>query len=142
MATTGIYLNFTNETEAAFTFYKSVFGGEFEGPIGRMGDVPDGADLPEADKQLVMHILLPILGGIRLMGSDAPASLGFSINKGNNVFVSLHPDTRQETDRLFTALADGGVVEMPLQEMFWGDYYGVLRDKFGIQWMFNCASQE
>jgi PhnB protein len=142
MATTGIYLNFTNETEAAFTFYQSIFGGEFEGPIGRMGDVPDGADLPEADKQLVMHVSLPILGGIRLMGSDAPASLGFSINKGNNVFVSLHPDTRDETDRLFSALAEGGVVEMPLQEMFWGDYYGILRDKFGVQWMFNCDSKD
>ncbi len=142
MATTGIYLNFTNETEAAFTFYQSVFGGEFEGPIGRMGDVPDGATLPEADKQLVMHVSLPILGGIRLMGSDAPASLGFSINKGNNVFVSLHPDTRSETERLFATLADGGVVEMPLQEMFWGDYYGVLRDRFGVQWMFNCDSKD
>ena len=142
MATTGIYLNFTNETEAAFTFYQSVFGGEFEGPIGRMGDVPDGATLPEVDKQLVMHVSLPILGGVRLMGSDAPASLGFSINKGNNVFVSLHPDTRSETERLFAALADGGVVEMPLQEMFWGDYYGVLRDRFGVQWMFNCDSKD
>jgi PhnB protein len=141
MATTGIYLNFKNETEAAFTFYKAVFGGEFEGPVGRMGDTPDGAALAEADKNLVMHVSLPILGGVRLMGSDAPETLGYQVSKGNNVFVSLHPDTRTETDRLFAALAEGGKIELPLQEMFWGDYYGSLTDKFGVRWLFNCTDK-
>lgn len=146
MATTGIYLNFTNQTEAAFLFYQSVFGGEFEGDgISRMGDVPpqEGAqELSAADKNLVMHVSLPILGGIRLMGTDAPESMGFQLTQGNNVYISLHPDTGAETKRLFNALAEGGKVEMPLQDMFWGDYFGSCVDKFGTCWMFNCSSKE
>ena len=144
MATTGIYLNFRRETEEAFTFYKSVFGTEFEGEIGRMGDVPPQDGMPplaDSDKDLVMHVSLPILGGIKLMGTDAPESMGFKVTEGNNVYISLHPDTRAETDRLFNALADGGVIEMPLQDMFWGDYFGSLTDKYGIHWMCNCSAK-
>ena len=144
MATTSIYLNFKRETEAAFLFYKSVFGGEFTDPIHRMGEVPPQEGVPplsEEDKNLVMHVALPILGGTLLMGTDAPESMGFTVNKGNNVYISLHPDTRKEADELFTKLTEGGTVEMPLQEMFWGDYYGTLTDKFGIRWMINCAEK-
>jgi PhnB protein len=98
MATTNIYLNFKNQTEAAFNFYKSVFGGEFDAPgISRFGDVPpqEGAPvLSEEDRNLVMHVSLPLLGGVRLMGTDAPESMGFTLTMGNNVYVSLHPDTR------------------------------------------------
>lgn len=145
MATTGIYVHFKRNTEEAFTFYKSVFGTEFEGKIGRMGEVPQQEGMPvlaEEDKNLIMHVSLPILGGVQLMGTDAPESMGFTVREGNNVHISLHPDNRTETNRLFEALADGGSVEMPLLEMFWGDYFGSLTDKFGICWMFNCASKE
>src|SRR5690606_10125170 len=109
MASASTYLNFARETEEAFNFYKSVFGGDFTPPgIMRMGDVPpqEGMPpLPEADKNLVMHVELKILGGFSLMGSDAPESMGFTINKGNNVHINLMPDTRKETDRLFKALS-------------------------------------
>jgi len=88
-----------------------------------------------------MHVALPILGGHLLMGTDAPESMGFRVNFGNNVYISLHPDTREETKRLFDSLSEGGKVEMELQDMFWGDYYGSLRDKFGVQWMFICAEK-
>jgi len=145
MASTNIYLNFKNQTEEAFNFYKSVFGGEFEGDgLSRFGDMPVSADtpeMPEADKQLVLHVSLPILGGTKLMGSDAPESLGLAINMGNNVSVSLHPDDRTETDRLFAVLSAEGKVVIPLQEMFWGDYFGSCTDRFGVCWMFNCESK-
>lgn len=143
MAQVGTYLNFSNQTEAAFLFYQSVFGGEFDGGMMRFSDVPPSDDAPpiaEEEKNLVMHVTLPILGGHLLMGSDVPASMG-SVHKGNSVYISLHPDTRAEADRLFSALSDGGEVEMPLQDMFWGDYYGSLTDKFGIHWMINCAEK-
>jgi PhnB protein len=138
------YLNFPRTTEAAFHFYKSVFHTEFAGPIMRFRDIPPHPDQPplaEADKDLIMHIELPILGGHLLMGTDAPESMGFTIVPGNNVFINLEPDTRAETERLFQALADGGIVEMPLQEMFWGGYFASVQDKFKIRWMLNCASK-
>ena len=145
MARVSIYLNFARETEAAFNFYKSVFGGEFEGgKINRMADVPTQPGQPplsDADKNLVMHVGLKILGDHVLMGTDAPESMGFKVNFGNNVYINLEPGTRAETDKFFKALSEGGTVEMPLQEMFWGDYFGSLKDKFGVQWMFNCSSK-
>lgn len=141
MARVNTYLNFTNNTEEAFNFYKSVFGGEFSGGgIARFSDIPpmEGApQIAEADKNLVMHIELPILGGHTLMGTDAPESMGFKVNMGNNVHISLEPDTREETKKLFDALSAGGKVTMDLQDMFWGAYYGSCVDKFGVQWMFN-----
>jgi PhnB protein len=97
--------------------------------------------MAEADKNLVMHIALPILGGHMLMGTDAPESMGFTVNFGNNIFINLEPDTRAETDRLFNALSEGGKAEMQPQEMFWGDYFGSCTDKYGVQWMFNCSSK-
>ena len=145
MAKVSTYLNFPNKTEEAFTFYKSVFGGEFIGGISRFSDIPPSEGMPpiaEADKNLVMHIVLPILGGHLLMGSDAPESMGFSVNSGNNVYIMLEPDTRAETKHLFNALSSGGTVEQELQDMFWGDYYGSCKDKFGVQWMFNCAEKK
>lgn len=144
MASVSTYLNFPRTTEEAFNFYKSVFGGEFAGGIHRFSEVPqqDGTTptAPE-DKNLVMHMALPILGGHMLMGTDAPESMGFGVKNGNNVYINLEPDTRAETQRLFDALSSGGKVEMPLQEMFWGDYFGSFTDKYGIQWMCNCSSK-
>ena len=111
----------------------------------RFRDVPPSDSmppLPEKEKDLVMHVSLPITGGFMLMGSDAPQSMGFRVTTGNNMYINLMPDTREETRRLFAALSDGGAVEQELQEMFWGDYYGSCRDRFGIQWMFNCPAKE
>jgi PhnB protein len=144
MASVGTYLNFSRNTEEAFNFYKTVFGGEFTGPISRFGEVPPADGMPplaEQDKQLVMHIELRILGGHALMGTDAPESMGFKVNVGNNVHISLSPDTRKETKRLFDALSRGGKVTMDLQDMFWGAYYGSCTDKFGVQWMLNCTEK-
>ncbi|MCO6449663.1 MAG: VOC family protein [Caldilineales bacterium] len=145
MARVSIYLNFPRSTEQAFNFYKSVFGTEFTGEIMRYGDIPPSPDQPpmsEADKNLIMHMELPILGGFVLMGTDAPESMGHNLKEGNNITLNLEPDTRAETDRLFAALAEGGEVGTPLAEMFWGGYYGDLKDKFGLRWMFNCTSAE
>ncbi len=145
MATVGTYLNFARNTEEVFNFYKSVFGGEFTGGISRFSDIPpsdSNPPLPEADKKLVLHVALPILGGHLLMGSDAPESMGFTIKFGNNVIISLQPDTRKQTNELFGKLSKGGKVEMELQDMFWGDYYGSCTDKFGVRWMFNCSEKK
>ena len=144
MARVTTYLNFANNTEEAFLFYKSVFKTEFATPIMRFGDGPpcEGQPpLPEAQRKLIMHVALPILGGHVLMGTDAPESMGFKLTQGNNVYINLEPDTRAETDRLFAALSGGGVVENALQEMFWGAYWGCLTDRFGIRWMFNCNAK-
>lgn len=144
MARVTTYLNFSNRTEEAFLFYKSVFKTEFVTPLMRFSDGPpgDGPRQLTADlANLVMHVALPTIGGHVLMGSDAPEALGFKVNVGNNVYINLEPDTRKETDQLFKALSEGGKVDMPLQEMFWGAYFGTLTDKFGVQWMFNCASK-
>lgn len=141
MARVNTYLNFPGTTEEAFNFYKSVFGGDFEGPISRFSDVPpmEGMPpMPEEVKNAVMHIALPILGGHLLMGTDALENMGFQVMKGNNVYISLEPDTREETERLYNQLSEGGSISQPLEDMFWGAYYGSFTDKFGIQWMVNC----
>lgn len=110
----------------------------------RFRDMPpmDGApELPEADKDLILHMDLSLLGCHSLMGSDAPESMGFKVTQGNNVYINLQPDTRAESKRIFDALAEGGEVEMPMQDMFWGDYFGSLSDKFGIRWMIACPEK-
>lgn len=142
MATTSIYLNFTNKTEEAFLFYQSIFGGEFEGSINRFGEmpvIPGAPQLSEEDRHLVLHMCLPILGGIKLMGSDAPQSMGFNLVQGNTIFISLHPDTKEEADRLFGLLSAGGTIGMPMAEQFWSDYFGDCTDKYGIRWMVNYS---
>ncbi|HSF88158.1 MAG TPA: VOC family protein [Saprospiraceae bacterium] len=136
-----VYLNFNGTTESAFRFYKSVFGGDFDGGIHRFSEIPpsDGMPpIPDSDKNLVMHVSLPIMdNSFMLMGSDSPESMGFKIIQGNNMSINLMTDSREETDRLFAALSAGGVVEQPMQDMFWGAYYGSCTDQFGIKWMFN-----
>ena len=142
MARVSTYLNFANNTEEVFNFYKTVFGTEFTAPgIRRMGDVPpqEGMPLMSDDlKNLVMHVELPITGGHILMGTDAPAEFGFKVNFGNNIYINLEPDTKAATKNLFDALSQDGIVTMDLQDMFWGAYFGSCTDKFGVQWMFNC----
>lgn len=140
MARVSTYLNFPGNTEEAFNFYKSVFGGDFEGELMRFKDTsPESC--PEGEEDMVMHVALPILGGHMLMGTDVTDSMGFKVVFGNNIYINLEPDTREETDRLFSALSEDGKVEQELQEMFWGGYYGSCTDKFGTQWMFNCQNK-
>lgn len=143
MARVSTYLNFARNTEEAFQFYRDVFGTQFEGEISRMGDAPVAEGQPplaEEDRDLVMHVQLPIVAGHVLMGTDAPESMGFTVTFGNNQYINLELDAREEADSLFARLSDGGMVEMPLQPMFWGAMFGSLRDRFGVQWMVNCPS--
>jgi PhnB protein len=145
MARVSTYLNFPNQTEEAFNFYKYVFGGEFTAPgIMRLGGAPPQKGMPPMSdelKNLVMHVELAITGGHVLMGTDAPVQMGFTVNFGNNVYINLEPDTRAETKRLFKALSAEGKVTSALEDMFWGSYFGTCKDKYGVQWMFNCSEK-
>jgi PhnB protein len=139
MANVSIYLNFDGNTEEAFDFYKSVFGTEFQGPVMRMSDIPPQPGmpaLPEKEKNKVMHVTLPILGGTKIMATDILESMGHKLIEGNNVTINLEPDSREETDKLFNALSDGGSEVAPMRDEFWG-YWGCCKDKYGIRWMFN-----
>lgn len=136
------YLNFDGKTEEAFNFYKSVFGGEFMGHgIMRIGDVPDMPDLSEEEKDRVMHIALPLGNGQVLMASDILPSMGHKLTVGNNNYISIFTDSREEADKLFNALSVGGEIEMPLQDQFWGDYFGSFKDKYGVCWMLNYPKE-
>jgi len=135
------YLNFPGNTEEAFNFYKKVFRGHFTGHgLQRFGDfeLPEGeAPLSDADKNLIIHAELTILGGHALMATDAPESMGFHVEYGNNMHINIEPESREETTRLFDELSEGGHINMPLEDMFWGAYYGSFTDKYGINWMLN-----
>ena len=135
------YLNFPGNTEEAFNFYKSVFGGEFT-VLQRFKDIPGDNPTPPALANQIMHVSLPIAPGYILMGTDAPAEMGFNLTFGNNCHISLSPDSREETERIFNGLSAGGKVEMPLQDMFWGAYFGSFADKFGVQWMVNHENKK
>lgn len=138
-----VYLNFALQSEEAFNFYKSVFGGEFIS-VSRFKDVPNlpGSEkMSEKELNGMMHIALQI-GDNWLMATDAVESLGHKLVVGNNMYISLHPDTKEEGDRIFKALSEGGKVEMPMQDMFWGDYFGSFTDKYGVGWMINVAGKK
>lgn len=140
MSRVSTYLNFKGQTEEAFGFYGSVFGTEITGAIVRMGDMPGGPgapEVPEAEKNFVAHVELPILAGHVLMATDMVESMGQELKVGNNVTINLEPDTRAETDRLYTALSDGGSDSTGMLDMPWG-YWGTTLDRFGVRWMCNC----
>jgi PhnB protein len=130
------YLNFDGQAEEAFNFYKSVFGGEFSGNM-KMKEAPGTENLSENEKNRTMHISLPIGTDTLLMASDIIPSMGQKFVKGNNNYISLHPKSREEADRLFNGLSAGGEIEMPMEDQFWGDYFGSFIDKFGVCWMIN-----
>jgi PhnB protein len=143
MASVSIYLNFNGNAEEAFNNYKKVFRSEFSNPLMRFKDMPprDGAPpLPEADKNKVMHVALPILGGIQIMATDMLESMGQKLIEGNNFTISLNPDTKEEADRLYNELSPGGADGVAPHEEFWG-YWGTCKDRFGIRWMFNIIKQ-
>jgi PhnB protein len=139
MIKVNVYLNFAGQAEEAFHFYKSVFGGEFSSVV-RFKDMPmEGVVLTKGEENKMMHISLPLGGDALLMASDVLESMGQDLIQGNNVLISLHPDSKAEADRIFNALSAGGMVEMPIADQPWGDYYGHFRDKFGVYWMVNYA---
>lgn len=136
MATINPYLNFMGNTEEAFNFYKSVFGGEFTG-IQRFKDIPDGDKMSAEDQEKIMHVALPIGGGNVLMGTDTLESMGHSLTVGTNISLSISAESKEEAEQIFNGLSEGGKVEMPLADAFWGAYFGMFADKFGVQWMVN-----
>lgn len=134
MAVVNPYLNFKGNTEEAFRFYQSVFGGEFI-TLLRFKDTPEKDRVPAHEQEKIMHVSLPIGKGNILMGTDALESMGHKLNTGNNFSLSIGTDSKEEADKLFNGLSEGGKVDVPLNTTFWGAYFGMLKDKFGIQWM-------
>ncbi|TRW25266.1 VOC family protein [Flavobacterium zepuense] len=137
------YLNFPGNAEEAFNHYKSIFGGEFQ-MLMRYKDIPQGVEMdgcvdmqgkatPKDEENYIMHIAL-MVGNSVLMASDVPAAMG-GVNFGNSVTLSVSVESREEADRVFAGLSEGGNPQMPMDDMFWGAYYGMLTDKFGINWM-------
>lgn len=134
------YLNFDGNAAEAFQFYQSVFGGELF--ISKMSDGPGMENLTEEEKNRTMHVAIPIGNGQYLMGSDCVPSMGHVLINGNNNYISVTTDSREEADRIFNGLAVGGKIEMPMADMFWGDYFGSFEDKFGIHWMINYTNPD
>ncbi len=134
------YLNFDGSAEEAFNFYKSVFGGEFSNVV-RYKEFPmEGVSVPEKDQDKMTHISLPISEDTVLMASDVLESFGQSLVQGNNVYISIGPTSKEEADRIFNALSQGGDIEMPIGDQAWGDYFGSFKDKFGVHWMVNYST--
>lgn len=131
------YLNFPGNTEEAFNFYKKVFGGDFVGGIYRFKDTPDAKKLSAADQEKVMHVGLQMGEGNYLMATDALESMGFKVTFGNNFYISIEAESKEEADKLFKGLSEGGKADMPMKDEFWGAYFGMLTDKFGVKWMIN-----
>jgi PhnB protein len=138
MATVNPYLIFNGNCEEAFLFYKSVFGGEFP-YMGKFGDMPADENTPklsETDANRVMHVSLPIGKETILMGSDSNSQSG-DVKFGHNISISINTESIAEADKLFNGLSSGGNVSMPMTKTFWGAYFGMFTDKFGIDWMVN-----
>lgn len=136
MAKLNPYINFLGKTEEAFNFYKSVFGGEFK-VLQKFKDTPMGASMSDEDKEKIMHVSLPIGKDDTLMGTDEMEATDKEFVKGNNFSLSLHPDSKEEADKLFSGLSEGGEIEVPLEDAMWGAYFGMFKDKFGMRWMVN-----
>jgi PhnB protein len=140
MAQINPYLHFVGSVEEVFNFYKSIFGGEFTA-VMRYKDLPnqEGCEaMTDADKEKIMHIALPINEGNVLMATDAVGKYAEDAIFGNNISLSVSADSKEEADRIFNGLANGGEITMPLADAFWGAYFGMCKDRFGIQWMVNC----
>lgn len=140
MKTLNSYLTFNGNCEEAFLFYKSVFGGEFS-YLGRFGEMPGGENVPEGAKDKIMHISLPISRETILMGSDASEEFGNITNFGGNISLYLGAETHEEVISIFEKLSAGATVKMPLEKTFWSPLFGMLTDKFGINWMLSIEEQ-
>jgi PhnB protein len=138
MAVVNPYLTFNGNCEEAFTFYKSAFGGDFAG-LMRFSEMPADQPVAEGEGNLILHVALPIGKGTLLMGSDRPEAYG-DVSFGGNFSISISADSKDEATRLFNDLSAGGRVTMPLEDAFWGDYFGMLTDQFGINWMVSYSA--
>ena len=134
------YLNFSGNTEEAFNFYKTVFGGEFAN-LMRFRDTSEAEKIPENELDKIMHIALPIGKHNILMATDFLESMGHKLKEGNNYSISITAESREEADKLFNGLSEGGKVTMQMADMFWGDYFGMFNDKFGIQWSISYTTK-
>jgi PhnB protein len=137
MTLVNVYLTFDGNCEEAFLFYKSVFGGEIP-YMGRFKEMPPQEGMPpmtEEEGERIMHVSLQISKETAIMGSDTGGEWAAQFKQGNNFSISITTDSKEEADRLFHGLSAGGHVIMPLQNTFWGDYFGMFTDKFGINWM-------
>lgn len=139
MASVNTYVNFDGDCAAAFDFYKSVFGGEFQARM-TFGEVPGMGDVPPAQKDKVMHVALPV-GNTLLLGSDWSPQFGPMV-RGNSFAITVQAESQAEADKLFKGLSAGGQVTMPLDMAFWGAYFGMFTDKFKINWMINCEMKK
>ena len=144
MTTANIYLTFNGNCEEAFKFYKSVLGGEFP-HVSRFNEMPpqegkSGVSKEEGER--IMHMSLPISKETTLMGSDTGGEWAANYQQGNNFSISLNTDSKEEADRLFNGLSKGGNATMPMADTFWGDYFGMLTDRFGINWMISYHAPE
>ena len=133
------YLNFDGNAREAMEFYRSVFGGEFSSAVPFREFPVEGLTISDEDQDKLMHIALPIGEDEVLMASDTLPSLGQKLVQGNNNYITIVPADRDEADRLFNALSEGGEVEMPIGDQAWGDYFGSFKDKFGVMWMVNYS---
>jgi len=136
MALINPHINFNGNAEEAFTFYKSVFGGEFA-KVMHFKDL-SSPEFPVAEKEAnkIMHIALPIGKNI-LMGNDIPEFMGQVNENENRSKIAISAETREEAEKLFNGLSEGGNIEMPMEDSPWGSYFGMFRDKFGIEWMID-----
>jgi PhnB protein len=137
MPETSIYLNFNENTEEAFNFYKSVFGGEF-GSLMRWKDMPGSEKMSASDREKIMHISLPIGKSSVIAATDTLLSMGHKVEQGTNVHIHLQTESEEEANEFYKKLSSGGKEKMPMEKAFWGSYFGMLVDKFGIQWMILC----
>lgn len=141
MKAVNTYLNFPGNTEEAFNFYRSVFGGEFL-TVMRFKDIPGDEKIPDGIEDKIMHIALPLKNGNILMATDTIEEMGHKITKGTNFHISIGTDSKVEADQLYAALSEGGKKTQPMADQFWGDYFGMLTDKFGIQWMIGFSKNQ
>jgi PhnB protein len=143
MASVNVYLNFNGNCEEAFNFYKSAFGGDFT-YMGRFKDMPadSGHKMSAEDGEKIMHVSLPISKETSLMGSDVGGEWAPSFQLGNNFSISINGESKEEADKLFSALSAGGKVTMPMGKTFWGDYFGMWTDKYGVNWMMSFNEQQ
>ena len=131
------YLNFAGNTEEAFNFYKKVFGGDFLGGVFRFKDTPEAEKMSDADKDKIMHIALKMGESNMIMATDVLESMGFKLTFGNNFYISIDAESKDEADKIFKGLSEGAKIEMKMADQFWGAYFGSLKDKFGVNWMIS-----
>lgn len=136
-----VYLNFDGQTEEAMAFYAGALGATNTG-LHRFGEMPaEGFELTAEQKHRVMHTAIALPSGATIMASDTLPGMGPERVVGTHATISLHPSSREEADRVFASLSEGGAVTVPLADTFWGAYYGALTDRYGVQWMLNLEQR-